>query len=248
MESTSDAWIDGKIFNRRFIFCFGDCNPKKEGSLYAILKLFSEMAGEHYERRGLGHGLLWERGIVFLLSRVSLRIHEPPRYGETTTTSTWEKDIKGPLLYRDFEMRGPDGRLLVSASSAWLIADPISREILRPSVLGDMVLCNEREADCEPPRKLRRNTELAPLGERPVYYTDLDSNGHVNNAVYGRIAMDFLPEALREKRVRDFHITYNMEAKLGETLSLSGGDTKGFYELQGSGDELHFATAFIFED
>lgn len=249
MSDMTEPWNEEVVFKRKFTFRFGDCTPRKEASVFTVLKVLSEIAGEHYENIGLGHEGLLEQGIVFLLSRVSLRINALPRYAQSVVVSTWERDVKGPLFYRDYEVKGEDGELLISASSAWLIANPVTREILRPAAVNNMAHRNPRKAACDEPKKLRRNPELAQLGERPIYYSDLDGNGHVNNAVYGAISMDFLPEPLREKSLRDFHISFNMEVHPGETLTVFGGESRDGYELQGrTGDDLHFAALFVFDE
>ena len=65
------------------------------------------------------------------------------------------------------------------------------------------------------------------MGERPIYYSDLDFNHHLNNAVYGDVLMDFLPAEMRRQPLRKIQISYISESNLGETLKIYGGPTEG---------------------
>jgi acyl-ACP thioesterase len=221
----------------------------ERASLRFIMKLLSELAGEHFERsRNLGHQELLDRGQVFLLSQLAISFIRTPVYSQEIVTQTWAREIKGPLLYRDYEIFGEGEELLAAASSAWIIADPVSRALLRPNSLRELPEMVVRQARCPDCKKLRRDAALEPLGLRPVYYSDIDGNGHVNNAVYGAIAMDFLPQALRERGVKDFHITFNQETKLGESLSIYGGEAAEGYRVSGEADgTLRFSAEFTFK-
>lgn len=229
-----DVWYEGAEINRGYVFRFGDCDCRKRAGLYAVMKLFSELAGEDYERRGLGYDRLAERGWAFLLSRVRLRFFRWPVHAEQTIARSWERGEKGPYFYRDYELLSKDGRLLIAGSSQWFLADIASRDIVRPALLRqDEAPGNSRQAGCPEPLRLKKLSELPVLGRRPVYYSDLDANCHVNNAVYSRIAMDFLPEASQNRELKDYSISFFSETGAGQTLTLSGREEEGAFLLQG---------------
>ena len=56
---------------------------------------------------------------------------------------------------------------------------------------------------------------------RQVKYSDLDSNSHVNNAVYADIVCDTLPlDWLVEREIKKFGIMYQKEALAGQVIEL----------------------------
>ena len=65
-------------------------------------------------------------------------------------------------------------------------------------------------------------TGLEELGTRPVYWSDLDGNGHLYSGNYGDIVWDFLPADLRERTPSAFYINYSREATLDQELRLLG--------------------------
>lgn len=209
------------VFYRNFYLHFYDCDPKEQAKLSTILKYAAEIAGIDYTSRGYGHQYLWEKGMAFLLSRSNFRIHRMPHADDEILASTWEQGIKGSQFLRDFEFFDKDGALLVSASTTWLLVDPVSRKILRPSAfIGEMPQTPDRLPDCEPAGKLRMPEEREPLGKRKIRYSDLDGNGHVYNGVYGDIVSDFLPTELMRHQIAEFRINYQTEAVLGEELDI----------------------------
>lgn len=242
-----EAWHEEAYFNREFTFRFGDCDQSKNASLYTVMKLLSELAGEDYERRGLGYEYLLEHGQAMLLSRLRLNFARMPAHTEKVIATTWERPVKGPYFYRDYEIKSESGEVLVSGSSQWMLVDITSRTVLRPSSLveGNRQE-NPRKSDCLDCEKLKKHEGLPSLGCRPVYYSDLDGNGHVNNAVYGKIAVDFLPEEIRLRGIKDFSINFFMETKQDETLEICGKETDNGYIVQGiSNDTLRFGCEFV---
>jgi len=244
----ADEWYDGASFNRISTFRFGDCDPTKKATLYAVLNLLSEIACDDYEGRGLGHAVLQKRNQAMLVSRLTLHVEKTPVYGEKVVVSTWERFMKGPFFYREYEIKKENGKVLISGSGLWMLVDTEAKEILRPEKLtGGNRQQNERKSDCPVCTRLKKRDGLALLGERPVYWSDLDANGHVTNAVYGRIATDFLPEEYRGREIRDFSINFNMEVCPDETLQIFGEPTEsGFFEQGVTGDNVHYICQFGF--
>ncbi len=228
-------WYDGAYFNREFLFRFGDCDIRKTANLYSIMKLLSELAGEDYERRGMGYDTLANSRQAMLLSRMRLRFSRLPAHKEKVVAVTWERGMNGPYFYRDFEIKAEDGELLILGTSCWFLVDIISREVLRPNALTEGKRQLEaRKADCPECDKLKKLENMPPLGNRPIFYSDLDGNAHVNNAVYAKIAGDFLPEELRRKMLKEFSINFFVETRLGEAMELAGMETKSGFVLQGN--------------
>ena len=244
-----DFWYDGAVYSKKYEFGFGDCDKYMHVSLYTIMKLFSEITGEDFAGRGLGRYELMERKQVFLLSRMSIQIHRRPFYEEKVILITWARDVAGPYCYRDFEIKTETGELLVSSTTVWCIVNPFTRAVLRTTDFGEFPEMNSRRSACPECRKLRKNMKLPLIGGRPVYFSDIDNNGHINNAVYGEIAIDFLPKEYQKREFTSVFINFNSETRQGETMEVRGGENAEGFEIQGLvGDGLRFSTQFVFGD
>ena len=218
---------------------FADCDRNKNVRVSALLRKAACFAGYDYDARGLTHERLLALREAFLFSRAAIRIHRCPRAGALLDITTWENGAKGAHAQRVYEMRDQSGALLVSIKSDWILVDPVSRKILRPSAFTakPMLLCPV-EIDCPDTRKLLLPKEgVRELGQRKIVWSDLDGNGHVFSGNYGDIVWDYLPPELQDKTPREFYINYSKEAVLGETLALEGAQEENVYWMEGLGPE-----------
>ena len=100
---------------------FGDCDRNENLRMSALLGKIASFGGYDYDARGMTREVLLEMGYAFLLSRLSVRIHQRPKYGETLTVQTWENGAKGVHMQRVFQMKNDEGWLCVSAKSDWIL-------------------------------------------------------------------------------------------------------------------------------
>ena len=211
-------------YSRQEELIFWDCGPDQRVRVAALLSKAAAFAGYDYDARGLTHEVLGAKGEVFLLSRVAVRIHDCPRAGDVLTISTWENGAKGAHMRRVYEIRDAAERLRVSMKSEWILVDPVTRKILRPSSFTARPLTTcDREIDSPDPQKIvlpHEGTE--DLGTRVIRWSDLDGNGHLYSGNYGDIVWDALPADLQSRTPREFQINYSKEVTLGDELRLLG--------------------------
>ncbi|MEG1524899.1 MAG: thioesterase [Clostridia bacterium] len=201
-------------------FCDCDCNSTIKPS--SLLRWLTNMAGDDYADRGFAHDALRTMGVVFLVSRINVRIHRNIRAEETVIFATYERGTKGPLCLRNYAVRDGNGGQIVTAKSAWVMCDPVTHRILRPKNQQFAILEHlDTMPDCPEPEKFLIPRELKFAGTRRVVYSDLDGNGHVNNAVYADIACDFLPLTILQKPLTGFAVSFQQEARYGDSLSIS---------------------------
>ena len=239
MENFKQSLTDDSYFRQEEL-TFWDCDRNKRMRLAAMLSKMAAYAGYDYDARGLTHEVLNAKREVFLLSRAAVHVHSCPRARDVLDITTWEDGAHGAHMQRVFEMADQTGRLCVSARSDWILVDPVTRKILRPSsfTAKALTVC-PKEIDCPPPRKILLPREgLEELGTRQVRWSDLDGNGHLFSGNYGDIVWDALPADLQGRALDTFYINYSKEATLGEELRLRGlRDGENAYLMEGLGPE-----------
>lgn len=229
---------------------FCDCDKQKRARVETILRIMADIAGVAYGARGYSHAWLWEHHSVFLVTRASIRIHRMPVADETITVETWERCIKGVLYYRDFAFYDAEGAKIVEGETAWVVVDPETRTIQRPSDFpGTFEPLPEKKTDTLPTARLKPEGDFTPVGERKIVYSDIDGNNHTYNAVYVGIACDFLPPAYTDRPLRDFRINFKQEALLGETLTIHTALQENSALVLGTlGDTPSFECEFRYEE
>ena len=123
---------------------------------------------------------------------------------------------------RGFEIKSEDGERLVAGDAGWVLANPETRRIIRPSSFPySMPQIRNRESGALPIAKIAtENPEK--FGEYQVRISDIDGNGHLYNANYADIAVNFLPIEFYGKDVDNFRIDFISEAKLGDVIEIYG--------------------------
>lgn len=190
-------------------------------SLTAMLHFLQETAGNHATANGFGFDTLGASRLFWVLSRLTLRVAAYPGWNEELLLRTWSKAPGALMGNRDFELLNAQGEVVAAASTAWLMVDVASRRPQRierfasafPHVL-------DRHAIPDPPEKLPpvptdENTETSRAKE--IALSDMDMNGHVNNACYVRWTLDAFPHHWQDGReVRALEVNFLHESHAGE--------------------------------
>lgn len=183
----------------------------------AILDCFQDAAIFEAENGGkINTKYLNDKNLVWLLSSWQIVIDRRPRLNENIKITTIPYDFKGFLGYRNFTIEGEDEAVIVKAASIWTLLDTTRMMPAKPTqeVLDGYEL-HEKIAMDYAARKiaiLGEGTEHEPFLVRK---DQIDSNKHVNNVEYVRMALEFAdaPEQIRELRVE-----YKKAAHFGDLI------------------------------
>lgn len=115
-----------------------------------------------------------------------------------------------------------------------IIADVNTHKILRPKQFLDYgVFSGDKVPEEDRIPKITVPDSLAFLGERPIRFSDLDYNMHLNNTVYADIITDFLPGGALGRQFSEIQINYITESALGDTLKIYAKEQDGCVFMQG---------------
>lgn len=147
-----------------------------------LMNELQSVADCHAERLGFGRTYLLEHNLAWVVTQYLVDIIELPTEGEDLTFITWPSVSGGLRAVRDFEIRGSDNRLMVRATSCWVLID---MDVRRPVRLDEHILAsaiNERAYD----RTFDKFPDFEPDKTHIMKcrFDDIDVNQHINNAVY----------------------------------------------------------------
>lgn len=215
-----------------------DVGPQHLLKYGSILRLVQETSEQHVDLLHVSYEeLRREAGLVFFIISTRLKISRLPTHNEMLTIKTHPRGRSGAQFYRDFKFYAENGDLLIDVMQTSVLADIETRKVQRPQILQKYSPFRDYQVEAE--EKLERiqiPEGLPKAGERTVFYSDLDSNGHMNNAVYGDVAWDFLPAALQDRIPARMQITYLGEVSLGEKMEIFSSETaEGEVRMKGVG-------------
>ena len=209
------------LFCEEIAIGFHECDWYSRLKPSAVIRQLTKLAKDHYEAKGLSRRVMADMGVVSLISDLRVEWLRPVVQGDKLVYMTYELGPKGAVCIRDYVIREEAGALVGRGRSAWLMCDVESHRILRPRGLPFPIGEGEDLLGDFPVQQALPEPEGAlPVGERPVRFSDIDGNGHMNSAFYGDVACNCLPLELMERGLGAFYIRYYHEARLGDTLQL----------------------------
>jgi acyl-ACP thioesterase len=189
----------------------------------SFMNFAQEAAGRHAVYLGFGYDDLIKSNTAWILSRVHVEFIDTPKWREDITLTTWHKGLNRLFFLRDFILTDGQGRERVKATTSWLVLNLQTRRLVRdPKLIEEGTVCPDNVIE-NPADKVVMPKDVEPefVMEHKVAYSDIDTNGHTNNAMYMQWAMDALDYELASSRpVKEFTINFNHETKAGETVSI----------------------------
>lgn len=187
----------------------------------AMLLYIQQTAGLHSDSYDLTYDALAERGIFWAVIRHKIEITRMPLEHETVTVETWPMPTTRAAYPRSTVAYDEQGNVLFRSICLWILMDLTNRSMLVPGKSGVDVEGFLRGDELSTPKSLPPK----PLKEqitRPVVFSDLDRNGHMNNARYLDWTQDLLPSDYhKDHPMKELTMCYINEALEGQKLSLN---------------------------
>lgn len=208
----------------------GKLNP------HSLFNYLQDIASEHAVKLGFGKEDLIRENHFWVLSRLVASIETWPGWEEKIIVRTWPRGTDKLFAIRDYEVCYPDGRMIATASSSWLVVDISSRRVQRP----DYIL-TKYNSGTEVRSALGRNAaKLEPAADSGtnsapfrVRQSDLDVNLHTNHVMYIKWIADSYDLDFRVKNLPvSVEVNYLAESKWNDELFLrtsSDENNGGFY-------------------
>ena len=190
-------------------------------TLPGVLNYFQDCSTFQSEEVGLGISVLkdWKR--FWVLSAWQVIVERYPAMGEEIRTSTWAYGFRGFMGFRNFTMETEGGERLAYANTFWTYIDaenglPVRLEAKDTDAYRGKDGKMESKLDMEyAPRKIVLPEDYEQQDSFAVQKHHLDTNHHVNNCQYIRMAADFLPE---DFAVHQLRVEYKRQAVLGNVM------------------------------
>lgn len=187
----------------------------------SIINYMLNVAGKDAHLKGFGVAALQDRAYTWVLSRLAVEIKLQPKQYDQITLETWINDFNRLSSTRNFRMICGDS-VAAEGISQWCMLNMETRQAVDMTELKDVydrTMVNEPSPIAAPARL--RDIEPQTTISRPVVYSDIDFNRHVNTLRYIDLMFDNVPLELIEKNsaIR-IDINFIAEARYGEVLCI----------------------------
>ena len=184
--------------------------------LPGVLDYFQDCCTFESEKTGLAMEVLKVQKRAWVLSAWQVVVKRYPKLGENIKVITIPYGFRGFIGMRNFILETAGGEKLAWANSYWSfintetgVPEKLTPADTEPYDLGDKI-----DMDYAP-RKIALPKEREKQEAFAVQKHHLDTNHHVNNCQYIRMAADYLPEAFRVSQLR---VEYKRQAVLGNVI------------------------------
>ncbi len=219
-------------------------------SINGLCSYMQTVAAKHATKLGINFYKNGEKPTYYwILSRVKYEIDTYPRWEDLVSLETYPGGYEKLFAVRLFDLTDEKGELIGRITGDYLLMDAEKGRPVRikgatgPLSVLDFPYEGRKIDKIEVPEVVLREQI------RKAYYSELDLNGHMNNAHYIRWAVDMLPlEVLKENEIVSLQINYNASITYGvETKLIIGKNEAGNYLVAGNSldDSVNYFTSKI---
>ena len=211
-----------KTFSKNYTITCYEADANKFMRPTAMLDMMQEAANVNASTLGFGYDEMINSNTAWVLSRIHVKFNNTPKWREEVNLKTWHKGVSRLFYLRDFILSDKEGNPMILATTSWLIIDMNTRRLVRNS---DLALSDTAMHAIETPAdKVVVPVDVEPelVRKHPVTWSEIDTNGHVNNVKYAVWAIDAVkPEDIKEKPLKELLINYDAEVMPGDVVKIS---------------------------
>lgn len=205
-------------------------------NLISVVTMMQDCSMMWMEQQAATERWLNETNGAMLVASREVEIRRRPRYGEFLTVSTWVYKVQSFMGYRNTCIFDEDGQ---ATAACWCTGVFVNRETGKTLRVPDYVRDSmglEPAFDMEYGKRKIVLPEVEPQKLEPVRAkrSDIDFNGHVNNAQYVRMAYERLPLDFDPRHLR---ITHDGQARCGDLIDLALYEDADVFDFVLSGEE-----------
>lgn len=213
---------------------YSQCTPEEYLKIPDMINMLQNCSMFHSAALGLDLAYYRNAGKAWLLSSWQIEIEDLPKANETIDICTKSHTIKGFFAGRNFWVERKDGTIPIKANTVWFYVDVKTGKPERvPQSEIDSYGC-ENKLEMEYEAKRMAVPSEMQICDEDIVVTEamLDTNMHVNNGQYVRIAYELLQKHGRKigipgtvlenagfyPRVKQICAEYRNAAKYGNVM------------------------------
>jgi len=215
--------MENRKYRMEFKVHYHEVNPYEQATPLTILHYLEDAAISHSEAVGQGIKRLKIEKHAWILNQWHLQMSRYPILGEKVMIETWSAGFERFYGSRDFLIIDEDQKIIGRATSLWIFYNTESMRPSRiPSDFQDIYGIDLMRAIEEPLDQLQIEEGEQKEGIEQIFTvrrSDIDTNGHVNNANYLQWMLEVVPEdAYQNNQLTDLKITYKKAATYGTSI------------------------------
>lgn len=209
--------VNGIMYTFNSKIRYTECDMKGFLTLESLVDYFQDCSTFQTQEGPTNMQVLAERGLAWVVNSWQIVINRLPKLTENVTIGTLPYELKGFMGLRNFFMDTDGGERVAVANSVWSLID-LEKSV--PSrITGDIeesYPLDEKLPMEYAPRKIKIPSDAGAIpGEvKTIGLHHLDTNNHVNNGQYIRIALQVLLAVSEKEGIEDIKSVAGLKEKI----------------------------------
>ncbi|MCR5033262.1 MAG: hypothetical protein K6A92_10405 [Lachnospiraceae bacterium] len=207
-----------------------------------LLRFLQEMSIAHTEELGMGRDKTLDKGLLWVITRQNLSITRMPEYDETITLRSYPGEMMHLFFPRYYEILSGN-EVIITAQALWMLIDEKTRSFVFPEEYGIFIPGDPKHTEEIDRIPLRFPEQVSGLTESSykTRFSQVDINGHVNNACYFDMIEDLMPpEKCNITASLSIKAEYGNEIRPGEIVTIRSGYEASSLFFEGIGSKPKF--------
>ena len=206
-----------------------------------LARWMQDMTTVHMNACGISVETLLEENLLWVIVFTQISINRLPKAGETVEQYSWAGEEKINMHSRRYAFFSKEGEELLNAASLFLLVDKETRSFSEPTKEPLSLPIVKIEGEPRLPKMMQKFPTLMFGKMHEVKESEIDYNGHVNNAVYLDWADSiFDPDFVKVRQMKGFWVQYDKEVLLGQKVEMKYGTADASVCLKGCIDGTEY--------
>lgn len=195
------------------------CDKDGKLKLFSAFQMMQDCSEMWIESEPTVKEFFEKSGMTQLLASRQVEIVRVPKFKEKLKTVTSVFEVKPMFGFRNTFIYDANGNICYKTWSMGAFVDRSTGKLQRiPAEVLSSINIEAKKDMSYADRRIVLPKDIDLKEQAPVVVTtnDIDYNGHMNNANYIRIAVEYLPEGFQYKNVR---VEFKRPAKYGEAIT-----------------------------
>jgi medium-chain acyl-[acyl-carrier-protein] hydrolase len=208
------------LFEQEYLIHYYEVDYKKRVLVTSLMNFLNDVAMRQSEQLGVGVDYLRQKNGIWVIYKWDIKIYKYPMFNEKITVKTAPHSFRKFYAYRKFEMLDKNKEKLVSANSVWLFVNTKKKRPIKiPKYMYEAYRVSQ---DFDEPLEIGEIGQPSSFDmQKPfnVRYSDIDTNGHVNNVKYAAWSLETVPlDIIQNYAMTNLKIAYLKETTYGKTI------------------------------
>lgn len=225
-------------YSKEYEINYYDVDYNLKCKLPSIVNFFCDIGNRQSESLGDTIERLTEKNMAWVFYKYDITILDYPKYRDIVTIETFPLAFNKFYAHRGYNVKNQDGKVLAKGIALFFLIDINRRRPMRiPNEeieLYESQEINGKTIDMDEIEKIER-LDCNKIFD--IRYSDIDSNGHVNNSKYMEWAIESVPlEVVKNHELRRIKVVFEKETIYGHKVNV---ETQVNEEVDGKITTVH---------